>query len=89
MNAPTLPIGAKTTSKGQITLKKDLLQHLGIPGGGQLEILKLPNGEIKIRARRPKGDIASFFGLLKREGQRPVSIEEMNDVIANSWAGEL
>lgn len=89
MNAPLPPIGAKTTSKGQITLKKDLLQHLGIPGGGQLEILKLPNGEIKIRAKRPMGDIASFFGLLKREGQRPVSIEEMNGVIAKGWAGEL
>jgi bifunctional DNA-binding transcriptional regulator/antitoxin component of YhaV-PrlF toxin-antitoxin module len=89
MNAPTPPVGTKTTSRGQITLKKDLLQHLGIPEGGQLEILKLPNGELKIRAKRPKGDISAFFGMLKRDGQRVISIEEMNEVIAKGWAGQL
>lgn len=89
MNAPMSPLGTKTTSRGQITLKKDLLQHLGIPDGGQLEIFKLPNGELKIRAKRPKGDISAVFGLLKRPGQRRLSIDEMNEVIAKGWSGEL
>jgi bifunctional DNA-binding transcriptional regulator/antitoxin component of YhaV-PrlF toxin-antitoxin module len=89
VNAPTNPTDAKTTSKGQITLNKDLLRHLGIPPGGQLELLKLPNGEIRMRAKRPKGDISAFFGMFKREGQRPVSIEEMNEAIAKGWAGLL
>jgi len=44
---------------------------------------------VRIRAVRPSGDIAKFFGSLKREGQRPVSIEEMNEAIAKGWAGQL
>ncbi|HBK91522.1 MAG TPA: transcriptional regulator, partial [Parvularcula sp.] len=28
------------------------------------------------------------FGKLKRPGQRSISIEEMNEVIADSWAGK-
>jgi hypothetical protein len=41
-----------------------------------------------MRAKRPKGNISSFFNMFKREeGQKPVSIEEMNDVIAKGWAG--
>jgi len=34
-----------TTSKGQLTLKRDLLQHLGVNPGERLEFKKLPNGE--------------------------------------------
>jgi antitoxin PrlF len=90
MNAPTNPTDAKTTSKGQITLNKDLLRHLGIPPGGQLELFKFPNGEVRMRAKRSKGNISSFFNMFKRdEGLQPVSIEEMNDVIAKGWAGLL
>ncbi|MCW6530890.1 MULTISPECIES: AbrB/MazE/SpoVT family DNA-binding domain-containing protein [Sphingomonas] len=81
---PTLTV----TSKGQITLRKDILRHLGAHPGTRLEIDKLPNGGIKLTAREPKGKIADFCGFLKREGQRPISIEEMNEVIARGWAGE-
>ncbi|MDE1917889.1 MAG: AbrB/MazE/SpoVT family DNA-binding domain-containing protein [Sphingomonadales bacterium] len=77
------------TAKGQITLRKDLLQHLGVHPGAKLELHKLPNGAIEVRAAPVKGKIADFFGILKKDGQRPVSIEEMNEVIAKGWAGEL
>ena len=77
------------TSKGQISLKKDVLQHLGVHAGERLEVRKLPNGRIEIRAVRPKGKISDVFGMLKREGQRTISIEEMNEIIAKGWAGQL
>lgn len=77
------------TAKGQITLRKDLLQHLGVHPGAKLELHKLPNGAIEVRAAPAKGKIADFFGILKKDGRRPVSIEEMNEVIAKGWAGEL
>ncbi|WP_414707943.1 AbrB/MazE/SpoVT family DNA-binding domain-containing protein [Rhizorhapis sp.] len=83
MNALTV------TAKGQITLKKDLLQHLGIHPGDKLSIDKMPGGEVRIRADRPSGSIADFCGSLKREGQPSLSIEEMNEIIAKGWAGEL
>lgn len=76
------------TAKGQITLRKDLLQHLGVQAGSKITVHKLPNGRIEVGAARPKGKISDVFGILKREGQRPVSIEEMNEAIAAGWAGE-
>jgi AbrB family looped-hinge helix DNA binding protein len=82
MNAYTV------TAKGQITLRKELLQHLGVHPGEKISIDKLPDGEIRIRATRATGKISDVFGMLKREGQRPLSIEEMNEVIAQGWAGE-
>ena len=83
MNAVTI------TAKGQVKLRKELLRHLGVHPGDKISFDKLPGGEIKIRAIRPSGKIEDFFGSLKREGQRPISIEEMNEVIAQGWAGEL
>jgi antitoxin PrlF len=77
------------TAKGQITLRKELLQHLGVHPGSKLEIDKLPGGGIKLTPVPAKGKIADFCGFLKREGQRPISIEEMNEVIAQGWAGEI
>lgn len=76
------------TSKGQITLRRDLLQHLGIRPGSKITVQKLPNGRIEVAAEQPKGKISDAFGLLKREGQRVISIEEMNEVIARGRAGE-
>ncbi|MDE1918727.1 MAG: AbrB/MazE/SpoVT family DNA-binding domain-containing protein [Sphingomonadales bacterium] len=76
------------TAKGQITLRKDLLQHIGAHAGSRLTVQALPNGRIEISAARPRGKISEAFGLLKREGQKALSIEAMNDVIAKGWAGE-
>jgi AbrB family looped-hinge helix DNA binding protein len=76
------------TAKGQITLRKEVLQHMGVHPGSKLEIDKLPNGGIKLTPVPAKGKIADFCGFLKREGQRTISIEEMNEAIAAGWAGE-
>lgn len=83
MNALTV------TAKGQITLKKELLRHLGIEPGARLEIAMMPGGAIQLHAPKRTGKISDAFGILKREGQRPVSIEEMNEVIEKGWAGQL
>lgn len=79
------------TVKGQITLKRDLLQHLGIKPGERIEFEKLPGGELKVRAARPGGTIDGFIHALdgKVKLKKPLSIEEMNDIIAAGWAGEL
>ena len=76
------------TSKGQVTLRKDVLAHLGLRPGDKLVIDKLPDGRITASAERRKGKISDVFGMLKREGQRTISIEEMNEIIAGGWAGE-
>jgi AbrB family looped-hinge helix DNA binding protein len=40
------------TSKGQVTLGKELLQHLGVQPGEKIAVDKLPDGRIAIQAAR-------------------------------------
>lgn len=77
------------TVKGQVTLKRDLLQHLGIKPGERVEFEKLPGGELKVRAARPSGTIDSFIGRHAGKLKKPLTIEEMNEIAAAGWAGEL
>jgi AbrB family looped-hinge helix DNA binding protein len=75
------------TSKGQVTLRKDLLKHLGVQPGEKISVDKLPDGRIEVRAARPTGKISDVFGYLKRENGPSLSIEEMNKIAARGWAG--
>ncbi|MEJ8852928.1 AbrB/MazE/SpoVT family DNA-binding domain-containing protein [Variovorax robiniae] len=76
------------TMKGQVTLKRDLLQHLGIKPGERIEFDKMPGGELRVKASRPAGDIRAFFGCLADKTTRKLTIEEINEAIAAGWAGE-
>ncbi len=38
------------TAKGQVTLKQELLNHLGVGPGEKIEADKLPDGRIVVRA---------------------------------------
>ena len=77
----------KITSKGQVTLRMDILQHLGASPGDKLVLSKTLDGGIEVHAARGKGKISDAFGMLKREGGPTLSIEEMNEIIAEGWAG--
>ncbi|WP_375272312.1 AbrB/MazE/SpoVT family DNA-binding domain-containing protein [Sphingomonas sp.] len=79
------------TAKGQITLKKELLQHLALSPGDKVEVTPSPGGRLTLAPQRVArtGRIEDAIGLLHRPGQKPLSIEEMNEVIAQGWAGEL
>ena len=57
---PTLTV----TAKGQITLRKDLLAHLGVQPGAKLSVEKRPDGRIEVRADRPAGKISDVFDFL-------------------------
>jgi len=56
------------TGKGQVTLKHDLLRHLGVGPGEKVEIDKLPDGQIVVRAATQNGPITNFIGCLSRAG---------------------
>jgi AbrB family looped-hinge helix DNA binding protein len=75
------------TAKGQITLRKEVLEHLGIRPGDRVEVELLPSGRMQIRPR-PKNPVSSVFGLLQRPGTRPLSIEELGELADSAWAGE-
>lgn len=77
------------TTKGQVTLKKDVLRHLGIEPGQKIDIDLLPGGRVEVKAARATGDISAIFGRLKREGEPVLTVDEMNAITARGWAGEL
>lgn len=76
------------TAKGQVTLRKDLLQHLGVEPGQKIEVSELPGGRIEVKAARPKGSIDAFVGALAGKTKKAATIEEMNDAAAQGWAGK-
>ncbi len=57
-------------AKGQVTLRRDLLEHLGVRPGGKVVISKHPNGTIEFVAARPTGKISDVFGFLKTKASR-------------------
>jgi bifunctional DNA-binding transcriptional regulator/antitoxin component of YhaV-PrlF toxin-antitoxin module len=76
------------TAKCQVTLRKDLLEHLGMHPGGKITVDKLPDGRIELKAEQPTGKISDAFGCLKgKRKARGMSIEEMNEIAARGWAG--
>ena len=74
------------TAKGQITLRKDLLRHLGVHPGEQISVDKLPDGRIEVRAAKPAGNIADVFNFLRRKDMPSLSIDEINRIAAAGWA---
>lgn len=75
------------TAKGQITLKRDLLKHLGVKPGERISFDMMPSGEIRMRAAKPTGTLENFFGILAGKTKKVVTIDEMNEAAAVGWTG--
>ena len=75
------------TAKGQITLKKDLLAHLGVNPGDKISVEKLPNGRVAVSAERPRGKLSDLFGKLDGRG-RHATLEDIQQAIEDGWAGK-
>jgi bifunctional DNA-binding transcriptional regulator/antitoxin component of YhaV-PrlF toxin-antitoxin module len=75
------------TSRGQVTFRKKVLQHLGIKPGEKIALDLLPDGRGLLRAAKPSGKIEDFFGVLAGKTKKVVTIEEMNEAAARGWAG--
>ncbi|MDB5817515.1 MAG: transcriptional regulator [Rhizobacter sp.] len=78
------------TSRGQVTLRKEVWQHLGIKPGEQVELALLPDGRAELKAAlvRPAGSIKAFFGILAGKSKKVATLEEINNAAAAGWAGE-
>lgn len=74
------------TAKGQVTLKQDLLKHLGVSPGEKIEADKLPDGRIVVRAVAQDGTIADFVGCLAQRRGPKFTIDEMNEMAREGWA---
>ena len=76
------------TAKGQVTLKQSLLKHLGVGPGQKIEVDKLPEGRVVVKAARQDGAISDFIGCLSRQDTRSLTIDEINEVAAQGWSEE-
>jgi len=77
----------KVTERGQVTFRKEVLQHLGVRPGDRIELNLLPNGRGMLEAARPKGSMKDFVGRLKGRSRKVATIEEINEAAARGWAG--
>lgn len=77
----------KLTAKGQITIRKEVLAHLGLGPGDRVEVDLLPGGEVLLRSA-PKGRISDVFGRLEQADGVSLSLEEISRAIADGWAQE-
>ena len=76
------------TAKGQVTFRKDVLQHLGIKPGDKIDLDLLPDGRGMLKAARPAATIKSFCGLLAGRTKKVATLEEINEATAQGWAGK-
>lgn len=83
-----MPATLKLTAKGQITLKKEFLQHLGAGIGSVLNVEKLPDSGLKISTAQPEKNVsfADFAGIFDNPAGRRFSIGEINEAIAEAYA---
>jgi bifunctional DNA-binding transcriptional regulator/antitoxin component of YhaV-PrlF toxin-antitoxin module len=74
------------TARGQVTFRKDVLQHLGIQPGEKIELDKQPDGAVTLRAARPLGKIDTFLGLLAGKTRKVATLDEINEAAAAGWS---
>ena len=67
---------ATLTSKGRVTIPKDVRTALRLHAGDKVEFVITENGEAFFRPVTKKVD--DVFGRLHRPGREPVSIEKMD-----------
>ena len=76
------------TARGQVTLRKEVLQHLGIKPGDKIELDLLPDAKGMLKAATPAATIDGFVGLLAGRTKKVATVEEMNEASALGWSGD-
>ena len=82
-----MSITLTVTAKGQITLRREVLAHLGVRPGDKLDVDLLAKGRMQVRAKRGKA-VESVFGMLRRPRAPSLTIDELNEAAAAGWAEE-
>lgn len=75
------------TSKGQVTLRKEVLRHLGIKPGDKIDVDLLPGRRLSIRPNNQMGSIENVFGMLASKDGPVLTIEEIKTATEEAWAG--
>jgi AbrB family looped-hinge helix DNA binding protein len=73
---------ATLTSKGQITLPRQVREHLKVDTGDTVDFVIGDDGVVQVRAGDV--DVTDLKGLLKQPGRRPVTLEDMDAAIGRA-----
>jgi antitoxin PrlF len=71
---------ATLTTKGQVTIPKEVREHLGVDTGDRLSFVVQEDGTVVVEPITRH--VRDLGGLLKRSRHRPISISEMDEGIA-------
>lgn len=71
---------ATITSKGQITLPREVRDHLHVREGDRVEFEIGRDGEVRVRP--VTGSVEEMFGMLRRPGRPARTLEKMDEGIA-------
>jgi antitoxin PrlF len=74
------------TSKGQVTIPKEVREQMGLKPGDRIDFVKDPTGRFSLEAINT--DFRSLRGILKSKRTRPLTIREMDEAIARGACGE-
>lgn len=77
----------KITSKGQVTVPKEVRETLGVRTGDRLVFEISPSGGIEVTAHRPRPATRLLGRLAKYKKSLPVSVDEMKAAVIRR-AGE-
>jgi antitoxin PrlF len=58
------------TERGQVTIRKEVLKHLGIKPGDKIELDLLPERKFVLQAPKRKGTIDDFVGSLAGKNKK-------------------
>jgi len=75
---------ATMTSKGQITVPKEIRDRLGLEAGRRIDFQIDRSGRLVLRPR--SRDIRALRGFLKSPWKRPITLREMDEAIARGAA---
>ena len=67
------------TSKGQITLPKQIRQRLNVAAGDRIDFVVEENGQVVVRPALSR--LKQLRGMLRDRSRKPVRIDQMDDAI--------
>ncbi|MFZ1983888.1 MAG: type II toxin-antitoxin system PrlF family antitoxin [Desulfatitalea sp.] len=74
-------ITSKVTSKGQVTIPKEIRKHIRAEPSDKIVFIPLEDGNVLIT--RHQASVSDLFGMLKhRKKEKPVSLQEIESAIA-------
>ena len=73
------------TSKGQITIPREVRERLHLKTGSRVDFIVEPSGRVVLKPLNR--NFRSIRGIVRSRRKRPVSIQEMNEAITQGYSG--